>query len=584
MPSASGLIQFKYGLQTNYDKLETKDANTVYFATDSQRMFVGDTEYTRPVLTGTSAPTIDSPLNTLFYNTSSKTLYTNTADGWLTIATNFSYTHPESGVAKGTYGQVTVDTQGHVTGGEVVTDVAHGGTGKSTATVNSLLVGNGTSALKEVAPGTAGQVLKYTASGPAWGADNNDNTTYTIAAGTANGSIKVTPSSGSAYSVSVTGLKSAAYTDSTDYATAAQGTKADKAMPTAGGTFTGNVTLNADPTTDLGAATKKYVDTKVSSAVTSLFKFKGTVATKEKLPATGNTEGDVYHVTADQGEYIWAKVDGATTASWEPLGSIVDLQDYAKSAEVIQRVTGATGMVPKLTAEGTLVSTGFTLGKSVPADAKFTDTVYSHPAGSAPNKTLGLYKVATDATSHVKELVPVKKSDITALDIPGQDTTYDDFTGATDSVAGVHGLVPAPAEGDQAKFLRADGTWVVPDNNTYAGDRGISLVGGKFGHSNTAITAKTTATDTTKTLTWGGTLKVDTVKYDTYGHITGSNVVTFTMPANPNTTYTLSSVDNAVVLTPSSGSATKVALSSDNLTVTTPTANSLKVNMEWGTF
>jgi len=37
--------------------------------------------------------------------------------------------------------------------------------------------------------------------------------------------------------------------------------------------------------------------------------------------------------------------------------------------------------------------------------------------------------------------------------------TLSDFTGATSSTAGTHGLVPAPAAGDQELFLRGDGTW-----------------------------------------------------------------------------------------------------------------------------
>ena len=39
------------------------------------------------------------------------------------------------------------------------------------------------------------------------------------------------------------------------------------------------------------------------------------------------------------------------------------------------------------------------------------------------------------------------------------DTTYADFTGATSSNNGAHGLVPQPSAGDQGKFLRGDGTW-----------------------------------------------------------------------------------------------------------------------------
>lgn len=37
--------------------------------------------------------------------------------------------------------------------------------------------------------------------------------------------------------------------------------------------------------------------------------------------------------------------------------------------------------------------------------------------------------------------------------------TYSDFTGATSSSAGAHGLVPAPAAGDEGKVLTGDGTW-----------------------------------------------------------------------------------------------------------------------------
>lgn len=38
---------------------------------------------------------------------------------------------------------------------------------------------------------------------------------------------------------------------------------------------------------------------------------------------------------------------------------------------------------------------------------------------------------------------------------------YSNFTGASASAAGIHGLVPAPAAGNQNKFLRGDGTWQV---------------------------------------------------------------------------------------------------------------------------
>lgn len=47
----------------------------------------------------------------------------------------------------------------------------------------------------------------------------------------------------------------------------------------------------------------------------------------------------------------------------------------------------------------------------------------------------------------------------TTIDLTGGGATYSDFTGATSSSAGTHGLVPAPAAGDQEKVLTGDGTW-----------------------------------------------------------------------------------------------------------------------------
>ena len=43
-----------------------------------------------------------------------------------------------------------------------------------------------------------------------------------------------------------------------------------------------------------------------------------------------------------------------------------------------------------------------------------------------------------------------------------------EMTGATASAAGGKGLVPAPAAGAQAKYLRGDGTWQTPPNTTYS--------------------------------------------------------------------------------------------------------------------
>ena len=58
-------------------------------------------------------------------------------------------------------------------------------------------------------------------------------------------------------------------------------------------------------------------------------------------------------------------------------------------------------------------------------------TKYVHP--TYPEKGLGLYKIQVDVNGHIKSAVAIGKDDITALGIPGQDTTY---TVGTESYSG----------------------------------------------------------------------------------------------------------------------------------------------------
>lgn len=68
-------------------------------------------------------------------------------------------------------------------------------------TANQLVIGN-SYAVSSLAAGSNGQVLKIINGKPGWSTDNNDNTTYTFASGN-NGTFKVTPSNGSAQTISI---------------------------------------------------------------------------------------------------------------------------------------------------------------------------------------------------------------------------------------------------------------------------------------------------------------------------------------------------------------------------------------------
>lgn len=90
---------------------------------------------------------------------------------------------------------------------------------------------------------------------------------------------------------------------------------------------------------------------------------------------------------------------------------------------------------------------------------------YTHPNYTPRDN--GLYKITVDNKGHISNAILVAKSDITALGIPAQDTTYSDMTGATATTDGTHGLVPKPLKGDQNKFLSANGTWATPTDTKY---------------------------------------------------------------------------------------------------------------------
>lgn len=159
-----------------------------------------------------------------------------------------------------------------------------------------------------------------------------------LASGTKNGTLKLTVGETATDNIAVTGLGSAAYTESTAYATAAQGTKADNAMPKAGGTFTGAITVQA-PTAEMNPATKQYVDT----AINTVKQFEYQVV-DELPPASQATMGKIYLVAHSHNpndgqpdsydEFI--TVLSGSTYKWERIGNTdIDLSGYVPTTRKI---------------------------------------------------------------------------------------------------------------------------------------------------------------------------------------------------------------------------------------------------------
>lgn len=97
----------------------------------------------------------------------------------------------------------------------------------------------------------------------------------------------------------------------------------------------------------------------------------------------------------------------------------------------------------------------------------WTDSNTTYTQATSDN--LGLVKIGYSANGK-NYPVALDGNGKMYVNVPWTDTntTYTNMGAASASAAGKAGLVPAPAAGKQASFLRGDGTWVIPTNTTYA--------------------------------------------------------------------------------------------------------------------
>lgn len=97
----------------------------------------------------------------------------------------------------------------------------------------------------------------------------------------------------------------------------------------------------------------------------------------------------------------------------------------------------------------------------------WTDSNTTYTQATSDN--LGLVKIGYSANGK-NYPVALDGNGKMYVNVPWTDTntTYTNMGAASASAAGKAGLVPAPAAGAQAKYLRGDGTWATPPNTTYA--------------------------------------------------------------------------------------------------------------------
>lgn len=419
------LTKFGQGLYANYDAIVSKDPYQVYFTTDTKQIFVGDKEFTKGTKILSAEPTSATAGNLGALYAYNGNLYLcaayDSSEGytWTRVANinDEGGTVTAIGVgegldtASGSTSITSADTIKHAvpTGATTVTD----------PTADAAPAFGSTFAIQGVATDKFGHVTESntrTITIP-----NETVLDITQTTGTA-----VAPAFGSTFNA-ITGVSKG--TGSHDI-TVETTTITVPAETTYSLSSTAEGIISLDPST--GSASTVQIngwnDLAKKSDITAVLRFKGVKATAQELPQEASV-GDVWSVTADNSEYVCttAGTGSAQPAVWEKLGPVIDLSDYALSADVIQRVTGEDGEVPKFKADGTLESTGFTLGCSVPATAVFTDTTYDPATQSTDGLMSSTDKTKLDGIEAGAEvnIIEIVKAAGTALTVDPSDRSVD---------------------------------------------------------------------------------------------------------------------------------------------------------------
>jgi len=199
----------------------------------------------------------------------------------------------------------------------------------------------------------------------------------------------------------------------------------------------GDAAILNKPTTLAGygitdAMTATAIESAINTAVASVFKYKGTKATVSALPSSGNTTGDLWHITEDGSEYVW------NGTGWEELGTIIDLSGYLQSvsvAGITLTPTSYTITVAQLkTALGLGdaaykgVDTSITTG-STSTDLPTSQAVASYVAAAATkteaSATNGNIKInGTETTVYTLPSTTLDSTDVLILNCGNSTTNY----------------------------------------------------------------------------------------------------------------------------------------------------------------
>lgn len=196
-------------------------------------------------------------------------------------------------------------------------------------------------------------------------------------------------------------------------------------------------------------------------------------STKESTTPTATvtaSDGSTVNYANSAGAVAWGNVSGKPStfipaSHTHNYAGSSSAGGSATSAVKLDTATAGSATQPVYFSGGKPVATTYTLAKSVPADAKFTDTNTWTALKGATTSAAGTagYVPAPSAGAANRYL----RSDGTWAVPPDNNTTYSNFVKSGSGAKA--GLVPAPSTtAGTTKYLREDGTWVVPPNTTYS--------------------------------------------------------------------------------------------------------------------
>lgn len=238
------------------------------------------------------------------------------------------------------------------------------------------------------------------------------------------------------------------------------------------GTFKGNITGNAT------SATKATQDASGNVITT-------TYATNTELAKKAPLASPTFTGTVTAPTFAGALSGNAATATTATTaGKLATAHTIAIAGAVTGTATSFDG------------STNISINTTAVAGARVTGTVPAATKATQDSAGQAINTTYIKGLSVSGKVITFTRGDNTTGTITTQDTntTYSNMTAATADAAGKAGLVPAPAAGAQAKFLRGDGTWQVPTNTDSKVLQTVSTTAGEFALLAKDQTAVTTTT------------------------------------------------------------------------------------------